>query len=86
MTIDLDKMAKDVVGAIFDDYEDERIMSRARWEEIVKKAVKPHVDKLAPGYGRYGLSPFASFVREFERSSAELRAICVDHPLLPDED
>ena len=58
MTIDPKKVAKEAVGAIFDDYEDERIMSRDRWEAVVEKVVKSHVDRLKPGYGGYRVGAF----------------------------
>ena len=58
MTAALDKLAGDIVGAIFDDYEDEKIVSRSRWEEIVKKIIQSHVDKLTPSYGGFGVGAF----------------------------
>ncbi len=85
MSIDIKKMAKDAVGAIFDDYEDERIMSRERWESVVEKALKPHVDKVTPGYGGYGVGayfkPLGDDIHVYRLS--EIRG---DHPLLPDAD
>lgn len=78
MTIDLDKLASDIVGAIWDDYEDEKIVTRSRWEEIVKKAAEPHIEKMLSPPGGYGVGAFMVPVgREFNWGN---------HPLLPDED
>lgn len=56
--IDLDKLASDIVGAIWDDYEDEKIVTRSRWEEIVKKAAKRHLDKVVTPPGGFGVGAF----------------------------
>lgn len=82
MTIDPKKVAKEAVGAIFDDYEDERIMSRDRWEAVVEKVVKSHVDRLKPGYGGYGVGAYAALgdgLHVYRMSQLE-------PPLLPDVD
>lgn len=98
MTIDLDKLASDIVGAIWDDYEDEKIVSRERWESIVKKAAKPHLDKMASPPGGFGVGALLVAGSSFEtpewlrpgaivgvKENGDLYD-CRNHPLLPDED
>lgn len=102
MTIDLDKLASDIVGAIWDDYEDEKIVTRSRWEEIVKKAAKPHLDKMASPPGGFGVGAFTVVDHAYDRSLGEAirrsvdppafrtddvgKCFWINHPLLPDED
>jgi hypothetical protein len=88
MTIDPKKVAKEAVGAIFDDYEDERIMSRDRWEAVVEKVVKSHVDRLKPGYGGYGVGAFAmtAFPPAGHVAYYGQPGTFFEPPLLPDED
>lgn len=94
MTIDLDKLASDIVGAIWDDYEDEKIVTRSRWEEIVKKAAKPHLDKLVTPPGGFGVGTFTLVMQELAERAANPPFMIdeggtirvVDWPLLPDEE
>jgi hypothetical protein len=92
LTIDLDKLASDIVGAIWDDYENEKIVTRSRWEEIVKKAVKPHLLPQVPG--GYGVGAFTVTMLEAAERAANPPFMIdeggtirvVEWPLLPDED
>jgi hypothetical protein len=100
--IDLDKLASDIVGAIWDDYENEKIVTRSRWEEIVKKAAKPHVDKVVTPPGGFGVGAFTVVDHVYDRTLGDViqrsvdppvfraddvgKWFRIDHPLLPDED
>lgn len=81
MTIDLDKLADEVAGAVLDVIEEERRINRSDISSAVKKSLKPLLEKPTL-YGGFGVGAFTAVgdgVHVYRMSRFE-------PPLLPDGD
>lgn len=101
MTIDLDKLADEVAGAVLDVIEEERRINRSDISSAVKKTL---AGKITPGYGGYGVGTFVDVVMPadgyFKKTAVGAKFVALgddihvyrlseirgDHPLLPDAD